>query len=356
MSNIVEAKNEINDKGSSASAFQKFANKFDIGITMLQNRRDKITNGGKYNERYQDTFAEKKGYPLSARYKDIYGRLRQVPNSEGSSSGSSDSSSVASSSDKSKRNPSPVSSPKFDKPVKLSTIINGSPTKNRNATQDLNKTSNMAQLTSFRLVSEVKRPIKNNKGELMYIKPHRLHDENDQVVNKIEQQPPDTMELLQNAGSIISKLEADEKRRRNIQKFNEICKNLKPDVKNEQKDVSQELREEPRKNAINIESLAPPLKSFNEVENFLKPGVSDMEAENTENFERGTKVRSSTGYNERQEKNKSNKNKPLSRAASDAQDHKIPDRTAPKPKPRNRIYAVEPRITKEVFCFCYRLC
>lgn len=342
MSNIVEAKNKIN---KDSKGFLKFPNKFDTGITMLRKEREKITNGGKYNERYQDTFS-KQGHPLSVRYKDINGRLRQALNSEGSSSGSSDSSSVTSSTEKSKLTPSPISSPKFDKPVKLTTILNGSPTKNRNATQDLNKTSNIGQLTSFRLVSEINRsPIRIQKGELIYLPTQR-----ERIYDEIEQQPLDTLESLQTAGNLISKIEADERRRRNIQKFNEICKNIKPEIKNDHKDASQELREEPRKKAINIESLAPPLKSFNEVENFLKPGVSDMEAENTENFERGTKIRSSTGYNERQEKNnKSNKNKPLSRAASDAQDHKIPDRTVPKPKPRNRIYAVEPRNTKEVF-------
>lgn len=319
MSNIVEAKNKINDKGG--AGFLNIPNKFDIGITMLRNQREKITNGGKYNERYQNTFAEKKGYPFSVRYKDINGRLRQtLLNSEGSSS---DSSSVTSSGDKSKLTPSPISSPKFDKPVKLTTILNGSPTKYRNATQDLNKTSDVAQLTSFKLLSD------------------KLSLEKNQI-NRAEQQPLDTINILEQAEIAISNIEANEIRKRNMEKFNQLCKNVRPEVKKGQKDVSQELREEPRK-AVNIESLAPPLKSFNEVENFLKPGVSDMEAENTENFERRTKIRSSTGRNERQEKN--SKSKPLSRAASDAQDHKIPDRTAVKPKPRNRIELY----SKEVF-------
>lgn len=350
-SGIIEIKNNINKKenGEFDKSTQSFkdSNRFDIGIKMLKNQREKITNAGKYNERYKNTFAypptDKKEFPLSMRYRDINGRLilkRNSLSNQGSSDNSVDS-------DHSKTDSTPNASPKFEKPVTLTSILNNSTDtkkvisgKNSNATQDLNKAGNVSQLTKFRLVSDIKKPntsnelgsTKSNKSSkkeqdinIYSIQPVQTELPKSVGVNLVfdapkdlQIKPIDTMDTLQNVQKYISQIEAEEARRKNMQKFNELCKNLKPDTKSEQKDKSQEIVNEKKPQ----EHILVPLKTSNEVENLLKPGVSDMDVEGTEPFERTDKKRSSVSGTEYNDKNKG---KPLSRASSDVQGHKIPD-------------------------------
>lgn len=324
---MIEINNRINGKDYKKKLQLK--DKFDIGIKMLRNQREQITNAGKYNERYKNTFAEKKEYPLSARYKDLNCRInaRFGLNSEGGSTDTESSSSAHS--EHSRPTPSPVSSPKFEKPVKLTSILNP-PSKNSNATQDLNKTNNLSQLTSYKLVSDIKKVDSASESP----KIESICKNKEDCINIYQIQPPkqtdhkniETMDALLQVENYISQMEAEETRKRNMQKFNELCKNLKPDGGKGQKDKSQETI-----NKKVPEHMMAPLKAFNEVENLLKPGVSDMEAENSQPFDRSNKIRSSTGAADRTEK--VNKSKPLSRAASDAQEHKVPERV-PLPRPR----------------------
>lgn len=235
---------------------------------------------------------QKREFPLSARYRSANGK---VNNETGTTT-----SRVT--------NNSPTMPVKFEQPVKLTSILSN------NATQDLNKAENMSQLVSYKLVSDVK---KQQDGD----------------VNIYSIQPPkttetDTLDTLQTVEKCISQMEAKAIQQKNIQKFLELCKSIKPDAKTDVKDKSQDLVQKP--------AIQPPLKSFNEVENLLKPGVSDMEAEYSETFDRASKTRNSTSGAERAERIV--KSKPLSRAASDAQEHNkvvtVPEKVTSKPKPR----------------------
>lgn len=249
---------------------------------------------------------QKREFPLSARYRNINGKTSNNVDVEAGSTST-------------RMNNSPTMPVKFEQPVKLTSILS-SPTDTRktvsgNATQDLNKADNLSQLTSYKLVSDVKKPQSETK-------------DNDDV-NVYSIQPPKTTETLYTLSTIekcINQMEAKAVQQKNIQKFLELCKSIKPDTKPDNKDKSQ--------NSIvpaSVTSNQPPLKSFNEVENFLKPGVSDMEAEYTETFDRSAKTRNSTSGAERT----TIRSKPLSRAVSDAQEHKpITERVVAKPKPR----------------------
>lgn len=245
---------------------------------------------------------QKKEFPHSARYRIVNGKVEA-----GSTS--------------SRTNNSPTMPTKFEQPVKLTSILS-SPTDTRkavtsNATQDLNKAENLSQLISYKLVSDVKKqqpPTETNGVNVYSIQPP---------------QTTDTLDTLSTIEKCITQMEAKAIQQKNIQKFLELCKSIKPDAKtdNNNKDKSQ--------TSVVPPSVVPPnqpLKSFNEVENLLKPGVSDMEAEYTETtFDRSAKTRSSTSGAERA----AIKSKPLSRAVSDAQEHKpITERVATKPKPR----------------------
>lgn len=255
---------------------------------------------------------QKREFPLSARYKAT--NNGKVNNNDNTETGSTSS----------RTNNSPTMPMKFDQPVKLTTIL-CTPTGSRkavsgNATQDLNKAENLSQLISYKLVSDVKKPQSDTAA----------NDNNNDVNIYSIQQPKntDTLDTLNTIEKCISQLEAKAIQQKNIEKFMEICKRIKPDMKTEAKDKSQNVLA-PNASPSTIDQ--PPLKSFNEVENFLKPGVSDMEAEYSEAFDRTAKTRSSTSGAERV----AVKSKPLSRAASDAQEHKpITERVVTKAKPR----------------------
>lgn len=367
-SGIIKRKNNINrsddnrDLDNSRISFRD-PDKFDIGIKMLKNQREKITNAGKYNERYKNTFAyaptDKKEFPLSARYRDINGRLILKRNSL-SDQGSSDSNSTGSmGTDRPKQN-SPNTSPKFEKPIALSSILSNTTDakkitsgKNSNATQDLNKTGNLSQLTSYRLVSDIKKPNAPNESETPKTDKIRKEDTNIYSIQPVKTELPksvgvhlvfdapkdlqakpiETLDTLQHVQNYISQIEAEEVKRKNLEKFLAMCQKLKsdpksvPPVQKDKSDKSQEVLLEKKAQ----EHILVPLKTSNEVENLLKPGVSDMKVEETESFDRSNKIRSSMGGAEYNEKNR---NKPLSRAASDVQADSVPNRVVAKPKPR----------------------
>lgn len=247
---------------------------------------------------------QKREFPLSARYKTANGKV------DGN---------VEAGSTSSRMNNSPTMPVKFEQPVKLTSILS-SPTDTRkavtsNATQDLNKAENLAQLISYKLVSDIKKP-----------PPAETKEGNG--VNVYSIQPPkttDTLDTLSTIEKCITQMEAKAIQQKNIQKFLELCKSIKPDAKTDSKDKSQTSVVPP-----SVPPNQPPLKSFNEVENLLKPGVSDMEAEYTETFDRAAKTRSSTSGAERA----AIKTKPLSRTVSDAQEHKPVTERVAKPKPR----------------------
>lgn len=251
-------------------------------------QRNRINEGDKKKTTLLKMFKnnQKREFPLSARYRNTNGKIN---NETGTTSRAT--------------NNSPTMPVKFEQPVKLTSILS-------NATQDLNKAENMSQLVSYKLVSGVE-------------KQQQQQDKSDDVniytiqPSKTTEPPPpttiDTLDSLQTVEKCISQMEAKAIQQKNIQKFLELCKSIKPDTKSDVKDKSQELNPKPPTNN------QPPLKSFNEVEDLLKPGVSDMEAEYSETFDRTSKTRNSTSGAERADRTM--KSKPLSRAASDAQDH-----------------------------------
>lgn len=249
---------------------------------------------------------QKREFPLSARYRGANGKVADT---------GGESSRVT--------NNSPTMPVKFEQPVKLTSILSspGDARKSGNATQDLNKAENMSQLISYKLVSDVKK----------HQQPPEARRDGDLNIYSIQPAKPaetDTLDALQSVEKCITQLEAKAVQQKNIQKFLEICKSIKPDA---QSTIPQDLATSAQKKPEG--ALQPPLKSFNEVENLLKPGVSDMEAENAETFDRAAKTRSSTSGAERADRGAA-KSKPLSRAASDAQEHKVPERAQQKAKPR----------------------
>ncbi|KAF2898177.1 hypothetical protein ILUMI_07997, partial [Ignelater luminosus] len=245
--------------------------------------------------------------------------------------------------------------------VIINSPLSGSPimsNKTNNATHELNKAENMSQLTSFKLVTDAKIMFKQNKSHEGSPKIDKKHKKKDGDLNiyaiqpvqtspslkpSIEinlkfppppGEPPSNMETLnslQQVQNYISLCEAEAIRRKNLQKFDEMLKqkntnNAKkpPVIENKMKDKSQDI------DVKQFEHINEPLKSYNEVEDLLRPGLSDMQAENVESFERGNKIRSSTTGVQRSERLKV-----LSRASSDAQDRVQLQRKKPVAKIRH---------------------
>lgn len=159
----------------------------------------------------------------------------------------------------------------------------------------------------------------------------------------------DTLDSLSQVENYISRCEKEQKLSKNLEKFDDILKKVKnpkaTENNNLQKEASQEI-----KKPVRLEHILEPLKSFDQVEDFLKPGVSDMQAETSADpFDRKDKSRRSTSGVENQPA-KPDKGKILSRTASDAQDRPVvgikrSDRVAVK----KRVERLDIKVTLNLF-------
>lgn len=345
--NMSESSKTPEEENSSICSESAARGNHDIGLRRLKIERDRITYAGKYMDRYKDEFNKKplppprKNNALSARFKDIDGNIRpqSAPPSEAEDAG------------KSGRNVklleiigSPVSESR--KVIINSPVLSS---KTNNATHELNKAENMSQLTSYKLVSDAKIKFKQSKSYDESPKMEKKTKKKNNDLNVYTVQPSqkpstdlnhkfsasrgepnlDTLNPLQQIENYISMCEAEAVKKQNLQKFDEILKkkntnNLNGPLINKEHSQDIDLKQ--------FEHIQEPLKSFNEVENLLRPGLSDMQAENAETFDRTDKTRNSTTGVQR---NEVKLNVKLARASSDAQERVPIQRKKPVTKIRH---------------------
>ncbi|XP_048525311.1 serine/threonine-protein kinase MARK2 isoform X12 [Dendroctonus ponderosae] len=326
-------------------------NPHDIGIKMLKDRRDKITNGGKYSDRYRDTFnheVKDEKYPLSVKCRETLDHHRNLPKS-GEKSDSSSSSS--------RHSPS------------LTTEMMGTPkAMPSNATNDLNKQENA--LIGYKAVPDrgvkfplltphntspssghrqLKWPSRRNKDVNIYsitpssdssatgsapygYQPQKV------ALNLILDEPvangsnDNTLSHLENVETIISKLNEKEKQEDNLRKFDELVKKVikqpapappsrkAPPRKVPQVDQSQDILRPPK-------SLLNPMKPSKEIEDLQARGFSDVETDDNDeaHFKRHVKERKSMDHQStaKERSAEERKNTSLNRTASDVQDKNV---------------------------------
>lgn len=379
-------------------------------IEILKSQRDKITYGGKYMDRYKNTFSQdvtlrrdstRLSYTNNYGHQHRFSEQAQIEVKEPPVTVNSDASDepltpknspsaerktlndnnntyqLQTLSDRIEKlygtstnpyytitNPidQKIRSPVSERTFKLSSpitdakrIVSG---KNSNATHELNRSDNVSQLTGYKSATENKLQSKVKDVFDMspnFMKKIKIKDDhvniytvNDHRELPTSPKPPmkryndntpnmDTLNPLQQIEAYISQCEAEAQKTKNIEKFENILKSVKGSKANKQidllengNDVKEKSQEFDKKQ---LEHLHEPLKSFNEVEDLLKPGVSDMQAENPVPFDRGNKARCSTS--EVESNYGKNKSKPLSRTASDAQQRPI-ERKIEKNKGSNR--------------------
>ncbi|XP_031345072.1 serine/threonine-protein kinase MARK2-like isoform X3 [Photinus pyralis] len=294
------------------------ARNHDIGLQRLKHERDRITYAGKYMDRYKDEFAKKPSAPvrkesLSARYRDIHGNILQPTEQKDADPG-------LESPGRNVKLREILSSPTGEsRKITLNSPV-GSPilsNRTNNATHDLNKEDNLSQLTSYKLVGDTRTKARN----LVASPRAKRNDLNIYAIQPSQpDEPPthnimDTLNPLQQVQDYISACEAEAKSKKNLQKFDELIKrkNTAPPRVEKKVEQSQEIDLKQFQHRAVVE----PLKSYNEVENLLRPGLSDMRADNVDTFDRGNKTRNSTSG---VQVKPNGAGKILSRAASDAQD------------------------------------
>lgn len=316
-------------------------NPHDIGIKMLKDRRDKITNGGKYSDRYRDTFSHEvkdEKYPLSVKCRETLDQHRNVPKS-------------GEKSDSSRQSPN------------FTTEMMGTPkAMPSNATNDLNKQENALigykampdRGAKFPILThhntspssghrQLKWPSRRNKDVNIYSitpasdsstpyghQPHRV------ALNLILNDPvasDNTMSHLDNVETIISKLNEKEKQEDNLRKFDELVKKVikqpapapplrkaPPRKAAPQVDQSQDILRPPK-------SLLNPMKPSKEVEDLQARGFSDAETDDNDeaHFKRHVTERKSMDHQggAKERSAEVRKNTSLNRTASDVQDKNV---------------------------------
>ncbi|XP_017770247.1 PREDICTED: serine/threonine-protein kinase MARK2-like isoform X3 [Nicrophorus vespilloides] len=240
----------------------------DIGIKLLKNHRDKITYGGKYLDRYRDTF--KKQMEDTRKVNMYTPNGRRTPPQMG-------------------LNPVTVATTTVTSKKKVqATRVSGN---QQNATHELNNSN--GKLTNFRQLNR------------------------DKVdVNLIFNDVPS----LNPIQDLIANCENDIKRTNNLNKFEKMLENAKKSAK--VPESVEAAATKPKKIGFKTTTTdnGGPLSNFAGVSNFMKPGVSDLEADTTPiDFVRNNQMRSSAG--ERVILQKTNNHKPLSRTVSDAHEN-----------------------------------
>lgn len=383
-------------------------------IDSLKNQRDKITYGGKYMDRYKDTFSQDVNLrrdPTRLSYlahhyerkfsEQAHNEVKEPPVSEPDDPvtpknspsverkvpvANNDTFQLQTLSDRieklygtstspyytitnTERIDQKVRSPVSERTFKLSSPINDVKKiisgKNSNATHELNKSDNESQLIGYKSITENK--LQQRAKDIFdkspnFMKKLKMKDDhvNIYTVNdhrnlqsptspklpekRYTEVTMDTLNPLQQIEAYISQCEAEAQKTKNIEKFENILKTVKSSPLDKKKELESDKEKSQEFDKKQLGHLHEPLKSFNEVENLLKPGVSDMEAENSVPFDRTNKARCSTS--EVESNYGKNKSKPLSRTASDAQQRPI-ERKVEKNKVVNRYNR------NQVWEFCF---
>ncbi|KAG5898364.1 hypothetical protein JTB14_015797 [Gonioctena quinquepunctata] len=314
--------------------------RYDIGLRMLRDRREKITNGGKYSERYKDAFSHEvpdDKFSLSAKCRDTMELYRKVSKGE-------------------KGDSSPTKQLTTEK-MKLATNWKS------NATNDLNKQENA--LIGYKLVPEgthkpvlatspistPRTPKWTKKNVNVYsVSPSVSTPPNSPVgappgfppkqpvalshiLNGPSNASPNesTMSHLLDVENIITKLKEKEKQEENLKKFEELVKRLtpKPAVKAKQSPIVpiELMSKKPKapkpldksdNHLKSQEHILNPMKHSSEVEDLPARGLSEAAQEHTQHFKRDVKERKSMENATKESKPKTAA--PLNRTASDAQE------------------------------------
>ncbi|XP_050518701.1 MAP/microtubule affinity-regulating kinase 3-like isoform X6 [Diabrotica virgifera virgifera] len=327
-------------------------NHHDIGMLMLKDRREKITNAGKYSDRYKDIFShevpDEEKFPLSAKCRDTMEHYRKV--SKGG---------------KPEDSPTAVSKLTTEK-MKLTVGK-----KSSNATNDLNKQENA--LIGFKHVPEGTH--KPNQPPLPLSSPNTTKwqkrnvnvysvntnvppsspnqirappgfppkkpppvalsailngNNNNNIITNNNNHFDNTLSHLENVESIISKLDEHEKKEQNLKKFEELVKKFGPKPAEKAKKAAAPFEQSPKKQTKPLdasedqlksqEHILNPIKHASEVEDLPAKGLKEEENEkHHQHFNRGAKERKSTDTNEKAKPVQ----QPLSRTASDAQNKSL---------------------------------
>ncbi|XP_063920284.1 serine/threonine-protein kinase MARK2-like isoform X3 [Zophobas morio] len=341
MSDISQCDKIDEDKTSKKVRHSWSFNNFDFGIQLLKDRRQKISHGGKYSDRYKETFAHNESEDKSL---SVYERLRKT--------------SAPDRPENMEKNHTALDKFKFTAKSKS------------NATNDLNKAHNT--LTGYKQVGDGKthKPLQVSPGGLLKKKDKHVYhvtapeksgtpspqsqkksvalqqilgatnDHKSEMspplpnrkhipVNLILKEPTDgdsTMGHLQPVEMIISKLNKKEKEIENLKKFEDLVKKAHgPPAK-----VNPTVVEKSHDYLKSQEHILNPIKHCNEVEDLQQKDLRFIEEVDGSQFQRNTKGRKSLTV---ENDNKNKKNVPLDRTASDAQDREI---------------KLKPRITKTV--------
>uniref|UniRef100_A0A6P7GZU0 non-specific serine/threonine protein kinase n=1 Tax=Diabrotica virgifera virgifera TaxID=50390 RepID=A0A6P7GZU0_DIAVI len=307
-------------------------NHHDIGMLMLKDRREKITNAGKYSDRYKDIFShevpDEEKFPLSAKCRDTMEHYRKV--SKGG---------------KPEDSPTAVSKLTTEK-MKLTVGK-----KSSNATNDLNKQENA--LIGFKHVPEGTH--KPNQPPLPLSSPNTTKwqkrnvnvysvntnvppsspnqigappgfppkkpppialstilngNNNNNVITNNNNHFDNTLSHLENVESIISKLDEHEKKEQNLKKFEELVKKFGPKPAEKAKKAAAPFEQSPKKQTKPLdasedqlksqEHILNPIKHASEVEDLPAKGLKEEENEkHHQHFNRGAKERKSTDTNEK---------------------------------------------------------
>lgn len=281
-------------------------NTSDIGLKFLKDRRDKILTGGKYSDRYKETFV----HTVSAEKKlSAYERMRKIS--------------------------APARTQYFPEEEKMSDKTSSSLTTkivskgNSNATNELNKAHNT--LTSYKQFSDGKTPspqlMKKRDVNIYTVSPSLPQKKNVALQQIIDQKKPipvnltfsdkdNTMGHLQQIETFINKLNRKEKEMENLKKFENLVKQAKSPPKSKMVPLVVEKSHEFLKSQ---EHILAPIKHSEEVEDLQGKHYNQQENK----FQRNANGRKSLTTDTTDGNVKSKKTVPLDRTASDAQQREV---------------------------------
>ncbi|CAG9855763.1 unnamed protein product [Phyllotreta striolata] len=299
----------------------------DAGLIMLKNRREEITNAGKYSERYKDIFShdvpDKDKFPLSAKCRNTMELYRKLSKGEKSDD-----------------------SPMLTTEKMRLNVVNKS-----NATNDLNKQENA--LIGYKHVPEgtlkpnATPPTTTPKTPKWTKKSVNVYSVNTPPPSPVNTPPvalssilsnnnnfDNTLAHLQNVESIISKLDEQEKKEQNLKKFEDLLMKFNPKPVVKAKKVSptpidfgaEHKQDTNKKSEDELNSnghLLSPIKHCSEVEDLPARGLNEEHHVPAQAFDRNTKERKSIDQHMKEYKPKPRQAEPLTRRASDVQDKPV---------------------------------
>jgi serine/threonine protein kinase len=341
MSDASQNGKKDDDKSSKNLKHSWSFNNYDSGIKLLKDRREKITYGGKYSERYKGIFSHK---VVKDNRPSIQSSLRATSFSN---------------------KPKQITEIMTDRNVAMDKIKITSKS-NSNATNDLNKAHNT--LTGYKQFSDgkvhkspqiggglIRKKDKNiynvtnpeksaatdspRPSRKKNVALHQILDPNEKKFNPSTETSPSmsskkpisinlvlkeandkdsTMGHLQQVENFISKLNKKEKEMENLKKFEDLVKK----VNRPPQQVTPAVMEKSHDFLKSQEHILNPIKHCNEIEDLQRKDLNFIENVEGSQFQRNVNGRKSLTV-ENDNKTKTKKNVPLDRTASDAQDREI---------------------------------